>query len=80
MNARGRGVCLRRVANGLDIHGKNPDAGELAVTIPASGWKDDERLGVNLGYLYDAARFAPSEELTIGLTDERSPTARTSRS
>jgi DNA polymerase-3 subunit beta len=73
MNARGRGVCLRRVAEGLEIHGKKPDAGELTITIPASGWKEGELLGVNLGYLHDAARFAPSENVTIGVTDESHP-------
>jgi hypothetical protein len=36
MNARGHGVCLRRVGEGLEIHGKKPDAGELTITIPAS--------------------------------------------
>ena len=28
---------------------------------------------VNLGYLHNAARFAPSDELRIGLTDDASP-------
>jgi DNA polymerase III sliding clamp (beta) subunit (PCNA family) len=28
---------------------------------------------VNLGYLHDAVRFAPSENLTIGVSDENSP-------
>jgi DNA polymerase III subunit beta len=73
MNERGRGVRLRRVENDLEISGKKPDAAELTVTIPASGWKEGELLGVNLGYLHDAVRFAPSEELAIGLSDEDSP-------
>jgi DNA polymerase III sliding clamp (beta) subunit (PCNA family) len=45
---------------------------ELTITIPVSGWKNDE-VGVNLRYLHDAVRFAPSEELAIGLSDENSP-------
>ena len=73
MNERARGVRLRRVADGLEIHGKKPDTGELTITIPASGWEDGELLGVNLGYLHDAVRFAPSENLTIGITDENHP-------
>jgi DNA polymerase III beta subunit, C-terminal domain len=73
MNDRGRGVRLRRVEDGLEISGKKPDAGELTITIPASGWKEGELLGVNLGYLHDAVRFAPSENITIGITDENHP-------
>jgi len=73
MNERSRGVRLRRVEDGLEISGKKPDAGELTITIPASGWKEGELLGVNLGYLHDAVRFAPSEEVAIGLSDESSP-------
>src|SRR5439155_4080585 len=73
MNDRGRGVRLRRVEDGLEIAGKKPDAGELTITIPASGWKEGELLGVNLGYLHDAVRFAPSENLTIGITDKNHP-------
>src|SRR2546422_895936 len=60
MNERSRGVRLRRVDDGLEISGKKPDAAELTITIPASGWKDDEVIGVNLRYLHDAVRFAPS--------------------
>ena len=45
----------------------------ITITIAASGWKDGERLGVNLGYLHDAARFAQSANLTIGITDENHP-------
>jgi DNA polymerase III sliding clamp (beta) subunit (PCNA family) len=30
-------------------------------------------LGLNLGYLHDAVRFAPSENVTIGITDENRP-------
>lgn len=73
MNERSRGVRLRRVDDGLEISGKKPDAAELTITIPASGWKDDEVIGVNLRYLHDAVRFVPSEELAIGLSDENSP-------
>jgi DNA polymerase-3 subunit beta len=73
MNERGRGVRLRRVEDGLEISGKKPDAGELTITILASGWKEGELIGVNLGYLHDAVRFARSENLTIGLSDENHP-------
>jgi DNA polymerase III beta subunit-like protein len=73
MNERSRGVRLRKIADGLEIHGRKPDAGDLTITIPASGWKDDEMIGMNLRYLHDAVRFAPSEELAIGLSDENSP-------
>ena len=73
MNDRGRGVRLRRVEDGLEISGKKPDAGELTITIPASGWKEGELLGVNLGYLHDAVRFAPSENIMIGISDENHP-------
>jgi DNA polymerase III subunit beta len=73
MNERSRGVRLRKIPEGLEIHGRKPGSGELTITIPASGWKDDEVIGVNLRYLHDAVRFAPSEELAIGLGDENSP-------
>jgi DNA polymerase III subunit beta len=73
MNERSRGVRLRRVDDGLEISGKKPDAAELTITIPASGWNEGESLGVNLGYLHDAVRFAPSENVTIDITDENHP-------
>jgi DNA polymerase III beta subunit, C-terminal domain/DNA polymerase III beta subunit, central domain len=73
MNERNRGVRLRKLPEGLEIHGKKSGSGELTTTIPASGWKEDEVLGVNLRYFHDAVRFAPSDELTIGLSDENSP-------
>jgi DNA polymerase III subunit beta len=74
MNERSRGVRLRRLEDGLEISGKKPDAAELTITIPASGWKEGDLIGVNLRYLHDAVRFAPSEgELAIGLSDENSP-------
>ena len=41
--------------------------------IAASGWADKAVIEVNLGYLHNAARFAPSDELRIGLTDDASP-------
>ena len=41
--------------------------------VEASGWKEGETVGVNLSYLYNAARFADSDELRIGITDESSP-------
>jgi DNA polymerase III sliding clamp (beta) subunit (PCNA family) len=73
MNARGGGVRLRRLADGLEIQGEKPDAGVLTITIAASGWKKNELLGVNLGYLHDGLRFARSANLTIGITDESHP-------
>jgi hypothetical protein len=39
----------------------------------SGGWKEGETVGVNLSYLYNAARFADSDELRIGITDEGSP-------
>jgi len=41
--------------------------------VEASGWKEGETVGVNRSYLYNAARFADSDELRIGITDESSP-------
>jgi DNA polymerase III sliding clamp (beta) subunit (PCNA family) len=73
MNSRSRGVLLRSVAEGLEIYGRNPDAGELGVTIPASGWKAGERLGLNLSYLHDAVRHALSDEVTLSLSDDTHP-------
>src|SRR5262249_10575397 len=54
---RSRGIRLRRVAEGLEIHGENPDAGKMTTFIEASGWEEEKTVGVNLGYLYNAARF-----------------------
>ena len=73
MNERSRGVRLRKIAEGLEISGKKPDAAELTITIPANGWNEGDLIGVNLGYLHDAVRFAPSENVTIGITDENHP-------
>ena len=70
---RSRGIRLRRTAEGLEIHGENPDAGSMTSLVEASGWKEGETVGVNLTYLYNAARFADSDELRIGITDESSP-------
>jgi len=70
---RSRGIRLRRTAEGLEIHGENPDAGSMTSLVEASGWKDGESVGVNLSYLYNAAQFADSDELRIGITDEGSP-------
>ena len=64
---------MRKIAEGLELSGKKPDAGELTITIPASGRKEGDLIGVNLGYLHDAVRFAPSENVTIGITDENHP-------
>jgi len=70
---RSRGVVLHRTGERLEIHGENPNAGELKTEIAASGWADKAVIEVNLGYLHNAARFAPSDELRIGLTDDASP-------
>ena len=70
---RSRGVVLHRTGERLEIHGENPNAGELKTEIAASGWADKAVIEVNLGYLHNAARFAPSDQLRIGLTDDASP-------
>jgi hypothetical protein len=70
---RSRGVVLHRTGERLEIHGENPSAGELKTEIAASGWTDKAMIEVNLGYLYNAARYAPSDELRIGITDDASP-------
>ena len=70
---RSRGVVLHRTGERLEIHGENPNAGELKTEIAASGWADKATIEVNLGYLYNAARYAPSDELRIGITDDASP-------
>jgi DNA polymerase III sliding clamp (beta) subunit (PCNA family) len=70
---RARGVVLHRTGERLEIHGENPKAGELRAEIPANGWTDQGMIEVNLGYLYNAARYAPRDELRIGLNDETSP-------
>ena len=68
-----RGVVLHRAGDHLKIHGENPKAGELTTEIAASGWKEKAMIEVNLTYLYNAARYAPSDELRIGITDDSSP-------
>jgi hypothetical protein len=70
---RARGVVLHRSGDRLEIYGENPKAGELKTDIAASGWADKAIIELNLGYLYNAARYAPSEELRIGLDNETSP-------
>jgi DNA polymerase III sliding clamp (beta) subunit (PCNA family) len=70
---RATGVVLHRTADRLEIYGENPRAGELKTQIAATGWKDKAVIEVNLSYLYNAARFAPSDELRIGLNDDTSP-------
>jgi DNA polymerase-3 subunit beta len=70
---RSRGVRLRRIAGGLEIQGVNPDAGSMTTVVDASGWEEGQTVGVNLAYLYNAARFARSDELRIGITHQNSP-------
>jgi DNA polymerase III subunit beta len=70
---RARGVVLHRVGDRLEIYGENPRAGELKTDIAASGWTDKAVIEVNLGYLYNAVRFSPSDRLRIGVTDDASP-------
>ena len=70
---RSRGIRLRRIAEGLEIRGDNPDAGTMTTVVDARGWKEGETIGMNLAYFYNAARFASSDELRIGITDENSP-------
>jgi len=70
---RARGVVLHRRGDVLEIYGENPKAGELKVETPATGWTAEGMIELNLGYLYSAARYAPSENLCIGLNDETSP-------
>ena len=84
MNERSRGVRLRRVEDGLEISGKKPDAGELTITIPASGWNEGALLGVNLGYLHDP-RGSPRPRTSRSASPtrtirSRSPTGPISRS
>ena len=70
---RSRGIRLRRIAEGLEIHVENPDAGSMTTVVDASGWEEGQTVGVNLAYLYNAARSAPSDEIRIGITDENTP-------
>jgi DNA polymerase III sliding clamp (beta) subunit (PCNA family) len=70
---RARGVVLHRSGDRLEIYGENPAAGELKTDIAASGWTDKAMIELNLAYLYNAARYAPSDDLRIGISDERSP-------
>ena len=70
---RSRGIRLRRIVEGLEIRGDNPDAGTMTTVVDASGWKEGEMIGMNLAYLYNAARFARSDELRIGITHQNSP-------
>jgi hypothetical protein len=70
---RSRGVVLHRRGERLEIHGENPNAGELKTDVAASGWADKATIEVNLGYLYNAARYAPSHELRIDITNDTSP-------
>jgi DNA polymerase III sliding clamp (beta) subunit (PCNA family) len=70
---RGIGVVLHRSGDRLEISGENPKAGELRTDIAASGWTNKAMIELNLSYLYNAARYAPSDELCIGLDDEMSP-------
>ncbi|MGH7823535.1 MAG: hypothetical protein ACREQ9_27560, partial [Candidatus Binatia bacterium] len=69
LGERGTGIRLRRKGEALEIHGERPGVGELSSVIAAEGWKEGESIGLNLSYLYDAVRFAPSSEVTIGIQD-----------
>jgi DNA polymerase III sliding clamp (beta) subunit (PCNA family) len=70
---RARGVVLHKTGERLEIYGENPKAGELRTDIAASGWTDKAMIELNLSYLYNAARYAPSDELRIGISDEKTP-------
>ena len=70
---RARGVVLHRTGERLEIHGENPKAGDIKTDIPASGWADKAAIEVNLGYLHNAARYAPCDQLRIGIDDDTGP-------
>jgi DNA polymerase-3 subunit beta len=70
---RARGVVLHRYGERLEIYGENPKAGELKTEIAASGWSDDATIELSLTYLFNAGRWAPSDDLRIGISDETSP-------
>jgi DNA polymerase III beta subunit, C-terminal domain len=70
---RSRGVVLHRTGERLEIHGENPRAGEIKTDISASGWTDNAVIEVNLSYLYNSARYAPSDELRIAIGENTSP-------
>jgi hypothetical protein len=59
---RSRSVVLHRTGERLEIHGENPNAGELKTDIAAGGWAEKATIEINLSYLYNAARFAPSDD------------------
>jgi hypothetical protein len=63
---------LHRSGDCLEIFGENPKAGELKTHIAASGWTEKAMIEVNLGDIHNATRYAPSDELRIGLNDEKS--------
>ena len=73
INERARGVVLHRSGERLEIYGENPKAGELKTDIAVSGWVDKAMIELNLSYLFNAARYAPSDDLRIGISDETSP-------
>jgi DNA polymerase III sliding clamp (beta) subunit (PCNA family) len=70
---RGRSVVLHRSGERLDIFGENRKAGELKTDIAASGWTAEAVIELNLTYLYNAARYAPSSKLRIRIDDDQSP-------
>jgi DNA polymerase III sliding clamp (beta) subunit (PCNA family) len=73
MGDRSKAVRLKRVPEGLEISGENPDAGSLTTVIEASGWKDAATIGVNPGYFHDALKFVTQDELNIGVSGEEQP-------
>jgi DNA polymerase III sliding clamp (beta) subunit (PCNA family) len=45
----------------------------MTTVIEATGWKEGAVIGVNVGYLHDAARFVSSDELAIAISGEEHP-------
>jgi hypothetical protein len=70
---RARGVVLHRTGERLEIHGENPKTGKTTAEIPASGWTNKAMIEVNVSYIYNAARYVPSDQLRIGIDDDMGP-------
>jgi hypothetical protein len=66
-------VRLLRVEGGVELHGESAESGEATSALAAHGWNEGEEIGVNLSYLYNAAKFVAADELMIGISDETKP-------
>lgn len=66
-------IKLQGDKNGLKILARNPDKGEVSLSIPAQGEGNNFEITVNFRYLLDGLKIMPTENVIFEFTGEGSP-------